>query len=302
MKQLSRRMTWDRIRMLRMRDRLHPYDDETYVKKLYHIKFGKDPDLENPKTYSEKLQWLKLHDRNPEYTRMVDKYEAKRYVAEKIGEEYIIPALGVWDHFDDINFDALPNQFVLKCTHDSGGVRICKDKKTFDFEGARKKLEHCLGRSYYRNNREWPYKNVKPRILAEKYMEDENGKGELTDYKLHFFSGECKVILVAQNRFGKGGLEKDYYTPEWEYLDFMKGDDVHAPQRCPRPPQMDEMIRLGKILAGNLPTIRVDFYVIRGKIYFGELTFFPASGTVQFHPEKWDRIFGDWVKLPERAE
>ena len=296
----SAAVTRVRIQQLRRADRREHYDDRTFLEKLYAIKFGKKPNLENPETFSEKLQWLKLYDRRPEYTRMVDKYEAKGYAAERIGEEYIIPTLGVWDHFDEIPFDELPDRFVLKCTHDSGGLRICRDKATFDFDEARERLEHCLGRSYFRNNREWPYKNVNPRILAEQYMEDSDGKGELTDYKLHFFGGECRAVLVAQNRFGKGGLYKDFYTPEWGHMDFTRGDGPNAPSRVPRPEQLDDMIRLGKKLAGDYPFIRTDFYVINGDIYFGEMTFFPGSGTLRFHPDRWDRVFGEWIQLPEK--
>lgn len=289
-----------RIRRLRRRNSRQPLDDREYLERLYRIKFGKPLDLENPKTFSEKMQWLKLYDRRPEYTRMADKYEAKQYVAGIIGEEYIIPTLGVWERFEDIDFDALPERFVLKCNHDSGGVIICRDKAKLDREAAGQELTRKLARNYYVYNREWPYKNIHPRILAEPYMEDDEGSGELTDYKLHFFSGECRAILVARDRFSPGGLKKDFYSADWEHYDFTRGDSPNAAKREPRPKQLEQMIELGKKLAGTYPFMRTDFYVIRGQIYFGEITFFPSSGTMRFHPDSWDRTFGDWITLPEK--
>lgn len=273
-------------------------DDEEYLIRKYRGVFGKKLDLAHPVTFNEKIQWLKLYDRDPKYTVMVDKYAAKQYVADIIGEEHIIPTIGVWDRAEDVDFDALPDRFVLKCTHDSSGLVICRDKSSLDIAQAREKLARGLRRDYYLRHREWPYRDVPRRIIAEPYMEDHPGKGELTDYKLHFFSGECKAVMVGQNRFGPNGLENDYYTPEWEHFDFTRGKSHNAPVPGKRPEQMDEMLRLGKMLAGDRPFVRIDFYLIEGKIYFGEITFFPASGYNPFHPDKWDRIYGDWIKLP----
>lgn len=273
--------------------------DEEYLRHMYRYKTGKVLNLENPVTFNEKLQWLKLHDRKPEYVTMVDKYAVKEYVAERIGAEYVIPLLGVWDSAEDIDFQSLPDRFVLKCTHDSGGLVICKDKKKLDVEKARSTLRKSLQHDYFAYGREWPYKNVPHRVIAEQYMEDSDGKGELTDYKLHYFSGDCKAIMVGQNRFGPNGLENDYYTPEWEHFDFTRGHRHNAPEHSPKPPQMDKMIELGKKLALDMPFVRVDFYVINGKIYFGEITFYPASGFNLFHPDEWDRVFGDWIHLPK---
>ena len=174
--------------------------DEQFLKKEFFLAMGKPLDLDNPKTFNEKLQWLKIHNRKPEYTTMVDKYAAKQYVADKIGSQYIIPTLGVWDHFDDIDFDALPDQFVLKCTHDSGGLVICKDKSGLDKKAAKRKIEHCLRRKYYYAHREWPYKDVKPRIIAEKYMTNGTSE-ELNDYKLMCFNGKVKETFVCSSRF-----------------------------------------------------------------------------------------------------
>lgn len=203
----------------------HVIPDRLYLKLKFRQKMGKWPDLDNPKTFNEKLQWLKLHDRKPIYSTMVDKYEAKRYIADIIGEEYIIPTLGVWDRFEDIDFDALPNQFVLKCTHDSGGLVIVCDKSSMNLDAARKKINRSMKRNYYWHGREWAYKNVKPRIIAEQYMEDGN-PGEkperidagLTDYKVHCFNGKPKLILVCKDRFSRGGMTEDFFSDEWNHL------------------------------------------------------------------------------------
>ena len=173
--------------------------DETILKIKFKDRIGKELNLKKPKTFNEKLQWLKLYDRNPAYTKLVDKYEVRKHIAKTIGQEYLIPLLGVWDTFEDINFSKLPNQFVLKCTHDSGGLIICTDKNRLDIDAARKKINKCLKRNYYYPGREWPYKNVKPRIICEKYMVDESGT-ELKDYKFMCFNGEVKCIFVCLNR------------------------------------------------------------------------------------------------------
>ncbi len=272
--------------------------DDAYLKRKFKIKMGYELDLENPKTFNEKLQWLKLHDRKPEYTLLVDKFAVKAHIAKTLGPEYIIPTLGDWKSFDEIDFSQLPDRFVLKCPHDSGGLVICKDKAKLNMVAARKKMTRSLKRNFYYWAREWPYKDVPARIFAEQYMEDSAGKGDLTDYKLHFFHGECKAIMVGKNRYGKNGLDNDYYTPEWEHFDFTRGHSHNAEIPNERPEQLDEMLRLGKILAKDYPFVRIDFYVINGKIYFGEITFYPGSGFNAFHPEKWDRIFGDWIRVP----
>lgn len=289
---------YDLFRTLARRGLMKWVPDAPYLKLLYRAHTGRKLNMRHPATFNEKLQWLKVHDRDPDHIRMVDKYAVKEYVAGIIGEEYIIPTIGVWDRFEDIDFGALPDRFVLKCTHDSGGLVICRDKKALDIEAARRKIEKCLKRNYYDISREWPYKYVRPRIIAEKYMEDSLGKGDLTDYKLHFFSGECKAIMVGQNRFGPDGLENDYYTPDWEHYDFTRGHSHNAKERSPRPAELDEMIRVGRRLAKDSPFVRVDLYLIDHRIYFGEITFFPASGYNLFHPDRWDKIYGDWIRLP----
>ncbi len=284
-----------RVMRLLMRKSAKLWSDEAYLRMYYYFTFGKKLNLDNPQTFNEKLQWLKLHDRRPEYTRMVDKYEAKKYVAEKLGEEYIIPTLGVWDHFDDIDFDSLPNQFVLKCTHDSGGLVICKDKSTLDISASKKKIESCLKRDYYIQWREWPYKNVKPRIIAEKYME-EKGLGELKDYKVYNFDGKAKLIQVDFNRFS--GHMKNLYSTEWKYIEAAINYPSCPEHQIPKPEKLEEMLALAEKLSAGHPYLRTDFYSIEDKLYFGELTFFPGSGFMWFDPEELGLELGSYIKLP----
>ncbi len=272
-------------------------NDELYLKLRYYFKFHKPLNLDNPQTFNEKLQWLKLHDKKPEYTKMVDKYEAKKYVANIIGEEYIIPTIGVWDNVDDINFDSLPNQFVLKCTHDSGGIVICKDKSKLDIAEAKNKLEKNLHRNYFTQNREWPYKNVKPRIIAEKYMEDESGY-ELKDYKVWNFNGKTKFIQVDYDRFSQRERKRNLYTPQWEYIKARINRSTDPEHQTSKPEKLEEMIALAEKLSAGHPYLRTDFYSIKDKIYFGELTFFPTSGFIRFYPEEFGIKLGEFIELP----
>ena len=272
--------------------------DEEYLCRVFKLKTGKRLNLKDPQTFNEKIQWLKLYDRKPEYTKMVDKYEAKNYVAERIGEQYIIPTLGVWESFDDIDFESLPEQFVLKCTHDSGGLVICRDKKTLDIEEARKKIEWSLKREYYWLWREWPYKNVKPRIIAEKYMEDSK-TSELRDYKFFCFNGEVKILFVASERQGEGETKFDFFDMDYNHLPIINGhpNATILPQK---PVCFEEMKTLAAKLSKGIPHLRVDFYEVDGKVYFGELTFSHWGGLVAFEPEEWDKKLGDWIKLPKK--
>lgn len=267
--------------------------DETYIKFKYFSRFKKFPNLKNPKTFNEKLQWLKLHDRNPEYTKMVDKYAVREYIKEKIGEEYLIPLLGVWDSFDEIDFDKLPEQFVLKCTHDSGGLVICKDKSKLDMEKARKKISACLKNNYYWTGREWPYKKLVPRIIAEKYMVDESGT-ELKDYKFFCFDGEPKCLFIATDR--PHDTKFDFYDVEFKHLPFTNGHP-YSGRELKKPQGFDEMLRLARILSKGIKQSRIDFYDINGKVYFGEITFFHWSGFMPFEPEEWDYTLGSYINL-----
>ena len=274
--------------------------DEKYLKIMYKYSMHKKLDLDNPKTFNEKLQWLKLYDRKLIYTKMVDKYEVKEYVGKIIGDEYIIPTLGVWNRFDDIDFESLPNQFVLKCTHDSGGLVIVTDKNNFDKKASRKKINHCLKRNYYKNTREWPYKNVKPRIIAEKYMVDESHY-ELKDYKFFCFDGECKAMFIATDRNADSETCFDFYDKNFNHLPFTNGHP-NSNKNIKKPENFDIMIKLAEKIGKNLRQCRVDFYNVNGKIYFGEVTFFHWGGLKPFVPEEWDYTFGEFIKLPEDGE
>ena len=274
--------------------------DKTYLKLKYRIVVGKKLDLKNPKTFNEKLQWLKLYDRKPIYTTMVDKYEAKKFVASIIGEEYIIPTLGVYNHFDEIDFDKLPNQFVIKCTHDSGGVVIVKDKEELDIEKAKKKIEKCLKRNYFYSNREWPYKNVKPRIIIEKYMVD-NSQKELKDYKLFCFNGTPKITLVCSERFSSDNMCETFFDVNWKLYSFTENNH-RVDATIKKPKTFDKMLEFSKKLSKNISFVRIDWYEIEKKIYFGEITFFPASGYEKFVPEEFGEEFGAWIKLSREGD
>lgn len=273
--------------------------DEEYLSLFYRAAFGCTLDFQSPQTFNEKLQWLKLYDRKPEYTRMVDKIEAKQYVAAIIGEEHIIPTLGVWRDPNDIDFDALPNQFVLKCNHNSGlGMCICQDKEKLDIRKVRRRLRKGLKQNYYLHGREWPYKNVTPKILAEQYLS--NGEGGLTDYKVHCFNGTAKLILVCRDRLASSGPTYDFYSTEWEPLNIRRPSHPNSAHDMPKPAELAEMLSLSERLAKDIPFLRTDFYIVDHRIYFSELTFFPASGFDRFVPEEWDDILGSWLTLPKQ--
>jgi len=268
-----------------------------WLKTEYYIRVNKNLNLSNPQTYNEKLQWLKLYDRKPEYTMMADKYEVRKYIADKIGEEYLIPLLGVWEKFESIDFDKLPNQFVLKPNHTSGNVFVCKDKTKINYEELEKEVNSWMERDYYWVHREWPYKNIQPRIICEKYMVDESGVG-LKDYKFFCFNGEPKAMFIATDR----GIDTrfDFYDMEFNHLPFMQ-HYKNSDKNIQKPAGFDEMIKLSKILSKEIPHVRVDFYDINGRIYFGEMTFYHFSGCEKFEPEKYDEIFGSWLVLPSAS-
>ena len=270
--------------------------DEEFLKKVFPKYMGYPLDLENPKTFSEKLQWLKVNYRNPIQTVMVDKYEAKHFIAERVGSQYIIPTLAVWDSVEDIDFDALPNQFVLKSTHDSGGIVICKDKSSLDFEAAKAKLSVSLKRDYSKIAREWAYQNVPRRIIAEEYI-SELGKDDLLDYKMYSFHGEPKLTVVCSNRFSKTGTRMNFYDINWEPMGIHFGHYPPLPTEFPKPATYEEMKRLTAELSKDCPFLRVDFYEIKGRLFIGELTFFPGAGFEKFRPMSKDYELGEWLHL-----
>ncbi len=270
-------------------------NDRTFIKYEFFSGMRKFPDLENPKTYNEKLQWLKLNDIHMEYGRLVDKFEAKQVVNQILGgDAYTIPTLGVWERFEEIDFDSLPEQFVLKTTHDSGSVIVVKSKREMDRRKVRAVIERSLKHSYFYEHREYPYKYVKPRILAEQYMVDESGK-ELKDYKFFCFDGEPKMLFIATDR--PSDTRFDFFDTNFNHLPFRQGHPW-ATKEIKKPGGFDAMLEVARKLSKGYPHVRVDLYNIKGKIYFGELTFFHFSGNVPFEPAEWDYKIGTWLKLP----
>ena len=273
-------------------------NDITYLKIAYRIKMGKKLNLDSPETLNEKLQWIKLYDHRPEYTQMVDKYNAKRYIAEHVGEQYVVPNLGVWDSFDDIDIDSLPDKFVLKCTHDSGGVVICTDKSKWDPKKAKTKINRCLKHNYYWGQREWAYKDVKPRIIAEKYMTDES-ENELKDYKIFCFNGRAEYVEVDFNRWVKHKLNP--YDFDWNPLNFCDKSKNDYLANIPRPKHLEEMRTVAEKISQNYPFLRVDFYSIYDQLYIGELTLYPGSGYIQFNPPEVDLKYGKILNLGKKS-
>ena len=277
------------------------FTDKLFLKVQYKHFMGERLNLKNPKKFTEKLQWLKLYDRNPAYTNMADKCEVKKYVAEKIGNEYVIPLYGVWDRFDDIDFEKLPNQFILKCTHDSGGFVICEDKSKFAIKKAKEKLEETFTKNYFWQNREFVYRDIKPRIIAEQYIPS-LGKKNSVEYKITVINGEVKVITVcggiphaAFELRSNDNFSKDWKRQEWYAFYKPLGGEIQ------RPKEMDLMIELSEKLAKGIPQVRVDWYIVDGHVFFGEMTFYTWSGFIKFTPEEWNVKMGEWLRLPNRV-
>lgn len=272
--------------------------DKVALDFLFYNRFGRKINWKNPKTFCEKLQWLKMYNRNPLYTKLVDKYEVKKWVAEKIGSQFIIPTYGVWDSFDEIDFSALPDQFVLKTTHGGGstGVVICCDKKSFNYQDAKIKITKSLRCNTYVIGREWPYKNVKRRIIAERYIQEKTGG--LVDYKVMCFNGEPKLIQVHLGRFTNQHTQ-DFYDIEWKKTNITQGGySGFSDVILNKPACFDEMIRLSKQLSVGIPHVRVDWYIVDGSLYFGELTFFDSSGFEMFDSNNDEELLGSWIHLP----
>jgi hypothetical protein len=278
--------------------------DQIYLKLLFQLKLGHKLDLRHPITFSEKLQWLKIFNRNPEYTQMVDKFSVKEYVDKTIGEEYVIPTLGVWNKPEDIAWNNLPNQFVLKTTHGGGstGVVICKDKNTFDKQTAIKKLNASLKMDIYRLFKEWPYKNVQRRIIAEQYIMPTDGLKDLSDYKWYCFNGEPKFCQVIQDRTSKETI--DFFDTAWRHQDFV-GLNPNANQALvppAHPMHLDVQLQIASRLSQNIPFSRIDLYEAGNHVYFGEITFFPMSGLGSFRPNQYNEILGQMISLPPKYE
>ncbi|MEI3434940.1 MAG: ATP-grasp fold amidoligase family protein [Clostridia bacterium] len=282
------------MKLFRKLSRLIP--DRIYLQIVYFKHFRRFINFNNPKTFNEKIQWLKLNYRNEEYTKLVDKYRVKQYITKLIGEEYVIPTLGVWNNVDDIDFKSLPEKFVLKCNNDSGGIVICKNKKDFDEAKAKSFLKERLKNNGYWYGREWPYKNVKPCIIAEKYMEDSISK-DIKDYKFFCFNGSMEFFDIDIDRFIEH--RANYYDRNGNFLPFGK---TYCPpdytKKIEMPKNLDKMIELAETISHNTVLSRIDFYEIDGQVYFGEITFYPGSGFSPFTDEKWDYKLGDMIDLP----
>lgn len=272
-----------------------------YLSIKFKMKMGKWPNILHPKTYNEKLQWLKINDHNPLYTQMVDKYEAKNWASNIIGSDYIIDTIGCWNSPDEINWDILPHKFVLKITHGGGGngIIICRDKNKLDKAKTLDSLRKALPLNLYKYNKEWPYKNVVPRVIAEKLLID-NDKPEdvINDYKFYCFNGKMEFMLVSNERSNKHA-KFDYFDRNFKHLPFKQGGENYE-GKINKPLNFELMIDLAEKLSKGIPHVRVDFYDVNGHVYFGEMTFFDSSGFAAFDPEEWDYKYGDLIKLPKK--
>lgn len=279
---------------LARRTELRFLPDKLYLKWVYRGNTLNKLDLKKPQRYTEILQWMKIYDQNPIYTTMVDKFAAKSWAGNLIGSNHIIKTLGVWTSAEEIDIENLPKQFVLKCTHDSKSVLICKDKDQFDWNEAKKKLTKALKRKYYYEGRQWPYKNVVPKIIAEEYIINHTTQ-DLRDYKFFTFNGEPKVMYIATGR-GTGEVYGDFFDMDFNHLDLMI-DHKMAPTCPEKPVNFEKMKEACKVLAKNTPQVRVDFYEANGQFYFGEMTFFHCNGFIKFTPDIWDEKFGSWIDI-----
>lgn len=289
------------IRALNKVGLLNWISDTNYVKWRYRIQHNQSLDLENPKTFNEKLQWLKLNYHNPEYVPLVDKIQVREHISNLVGDEYLIPLIGVWENANDIDWDLMPDKFVLKCSHDSGSVIVCTDKSTFDKKAAITTLNKALGRNYYYAGREWPYKFVKPKVMAEKFLETSE-KDELRDYRFFCFEGEPKFISVDTNINNKSKTRRNLYDLNWNLLDAEITYKKDLNNSLDKPNKLDEMIEISKKLSESLPHVRIDLYNIDDEIYFGEYTFYHQSGLGIIRPNEFDLKLGSWINLAPYRE
>ena len=275
--------------------------DKAYLCKAFRLMMGYELNIDNPQTFNEKIQWLKLYDHNPLYTKIADKYEVKEYIASRVGDEYVIPTIGLWEHFEDIDFETLPNQFVLKTTHDSGGVIIVKNKKQLELNAIRRKMNNSLRRNYYYYGREWPYKNIKPRIIAEPYLTNDSRKPldlqELSDYKFYCFNGEVNCVMICYDR-GSGDTKYYFFDTEWNLLRINKRG-LNAPENftIQKPGCLEKMIAVASKLSKGFPFIRIDLYQSNDQVYCGEMTFYPQSGFDNNYLPETDKYFGSLIEL-----
>lgn len=270
--------------------------DPVYLRLVFRAELGYPLDLKDPVTYNEKLQWIKLYDRNPDYTIYADKYLVREYIKNKIGEKYLIPLVGVYDTVDDIDWEMLPNRFVLKCTHGSGCNIICRNKAQLNIDEAKKKLKKWMRKSWYWFGREWAYKNIKPRIICEEFLETPDGNTP-TDYKFMCFNGQPKLIQVHQDRYGHH--TKDFYDMDWNKTNISSGGVPNSSKSVPKPSSYAEMLEISKQLSAGMPYARIDLYDQDGRVFFGEITMYPTSGFAPFNSYEVDKTLGSWIQLPK---
>lgn len=288
------RKPWEMVIPLDSNHLLFWMSDEMFARLAFRGNMGYPLDLENPKTFNEKLQWLKIYDHRPEYTDLVDKLKAKDIVGKIIGKEHIVPVYGEWERADDIPFNDLPGQFVLKCNHDQGSVILVSDKNKLNLGDAVHILNKNLNRNLFYGTREYPYKNIKPMVFAEKYLQD-----DIVDYKFYCFQGEPKFLYCGKGLTEDHSLKIDFYDLEWNLMPFYR-TDYHRLGAVPKPDCLDEMIAIARALSKGVPFVRIDLFAVNNQIYFSEFTLCPASGFMRFVPEEYDRIVGEWLELPEK--
>ncbi|MGN0354886.1 MAG: ATP-grasp fold amidoligase family protein [Muricoprocola sp.] len=276
-------------------------DEKVAVPLIYHGKVGEKLDLHNPVTFNEKLQWLKVYDHNPLYTKLVDKHEVRKYVEQWLGKEYLIPEIGIWESPEEIDFSILPSQFVIKCTHDSGSTIVCRNKDNLNKEDVIAQLNQRMRKSHYWIGREWPYKNVKPRIIAEKFMGVEQ-ESRLTDYKFYCFNGEPKFLYISIGLENHETAQISFFDLNGKLMPFARADFRRLEIELEMPSKFKEMIEIARKCAKQVASdfLRVDLYQINGQIYFSEFTFTPCSGYMEFVPKEYDRIIGDMLKLNKK--
>lgn len=272
--------------------------DEMYLKMVYRIKMHMPLNLSNPYLYNEKLQWLKLYDHQDFYTKMVDKYEMKQFVIDRIGEGHVVPLLGMWDKFEDIDFSNLPNRFVLKASNDQGSVIVCNNKENLNLDKSKKILNNSLKNNFFYVGREWPYKNVKPRIIAEELLESNTGHKGLTDYKFFCFNGVPRIMYISNDLDDEP--KTDFFDMDFNRLD-MRMRDKNSEGEVEKPEFFEDMKKAAEKLSVGIPQLRVDFYCTKENYYVGELTFFHNGGFSKIYPEKWMKIMGDWIELPNKS-
>lgn len=279
----------------------HPYTcylpDKKILSLWYEKRIGGELNWKNPSTFNEKVNWLKLHDKKKIYTTMADKYASREFISENFGDRYLVPLIGAWDSADDIDFDKLPDKFVMKCNHDCG-ILVCRDKDSLDIEQVKKDFTARLKRDYYRKEREWPYKNIKRKIICEEFMENTDGS-ELLDYKVFCFNGKAKIIEVNSGRF-KSDVKEDHYDINWNHLDLKFSHYEQSGDRFDKPIFFNEMITIAEKISSNIPFLRVDFNCWNGNLYIGEMTFYHNAGFAKFEDSKWDELLGSWIELPRK--